>query len=40
MPIAVYCWNVPKAMLEVTGVMAIDTSVAGVTVRVAVPMTP
>jgi hypothetical protein len=33
-PVAVKCWVVPLAMLGLTGVTAMDTSVAGVTVRV------
>jgi len=39
-PIALYCWDVPRAMLEVAGVMAIDISVADVTVSVALPAMP
>ncbi len=34
MPVAVNVWLVPRAMLGVAGVMAIDSSIAGVTVRV------
>jgi hypothetical protein len=36
-PVAVNCWVVPLAMLGLVGVIARDTSVAGVTVRVVSP---
>ena len=35
-PVAVNCWEVPMAMLELAGVTAMDTSVT--TVRVVVPV--
>ena len=38
-PVAVNCFVVPTAMLEFAGVTAIETSVAPVTVRDAVPLT-
>ena len=38
-PVAVNCWVVPLTMLEFAGVTAMDTSVAEVTVSVAVPTT-
>jgi len=38
-PVAVNCLDVPKAMLGLVGVSAMETSVAGVTVSVAVPET-
>jgi hypothetical protein len=36
-PLAVNCWVVPSAMLGKAGVIATETSVAGVTVRVVLP---
>src|SRR5690242_12738394 len=39
-PMAVNCFVVPTAMLEFAGVTAIETRVAEVTVRVAVPLIP
>ena len=39
-PMAVNCWDVPLAMLELVGVTATDRSVAVVTVRVVVPVLP
>jgi hypothetical protein len=36
-PVAMNCWFVPFAMLGLVGVTAMDTSVAGVTVRVVDP---
>src|SRR5437870_11805462 len=38
-PVAVNCLVVPTAMLELAGVTAIETRVAPVTLRVAVPVT-
>ena len=38
-PVAVNCWVVPLTMLELAGVTAMDTSVAEVTISVAVPET-
>ena len=38
-PVAVNCRVVPLTMLELVGVIAMDTSVAGVTVSVAIPET-
>ena len=41
MPVAVYCWVAPMAMVAVVGVTAMETSVAGgVMVNVAVPVAP
>ena len=39
MPVATNCWVVPNAMLGLVGVIASETSVAGVTVRVVEPDT-
>jgi hypothetical protein len=39
-PVATNCFVVPTAMVEFAGVTAIETSVAAVTVREAVPLTP
>jgi hypothetical protein len=36
-PVAVNCWNMPGDMVGVSGATAIDTTIAGVTVRVAEP---
>lgn len=36
-PVAVNCWVVPRAILRLVGVTAMDTSEAAVTVRVVVP---
>ena len=36
---AVNCWDVPFAMLRLAGVIARDTSIAGVTVKVVDPET-
>ena len=38
-PVAVYCFVVPTAMVELAGVTAIETSVAAETVSEAVPLT-
>jgi hypothetical protein len=38
-PVAVYCWPVPRAMLELAGVMVIEVRTAGITVRVVDPLT-
>jgi hypothetical protein len=38
-PVAVYCFVVPTAMLELAGVTAMETSVAAETVSEAVPLT-
>ena len=37
-PVAMNCWLVPSAMAGIAGVTAIDTSTAGLTVRVVVPV--
>src|SRR5258708_22243359 len=39
-PVAVNCLVVPTAILEPAGVTAIETRVAALTVRLAVPLTP
>jgi hypothetical protein len=39
-PVAVNCWLVPKAMLGLVGVTAMETSAAGVTVKVVLPVIP
>lgn len=39
-PVAVNCLVVPTAMLEFAGVTAMETRVAAVTVREAIPLTP
>jgi hypothetical protein len=39
-PVAVNCWVVPRAMLGMVGVTAMETRIAGVTVRVVEPEMP
>src|SRR6266478_2112692 len=39
-PVAVNCFVVPTAILEFAGITAIETSVAALTVREALPVTP